>query len=136
MCYNKRGDRMKELINVNYKAIFKYPDHKETIIYNEIGTYSAEENKISILFDTKDQHIEIHVMEDVVYLKNNNTTLKLVKDRKIGNEYQSAYGTVALQTKLVTLSQEDTIKIKYQLFDQVELLSEVYLLITIKALEN
>lgn len=136
MCYNKRGDRMKELINVNYKAIFKYPDHKETITYNEIGTFTTIEDKISILFDVEDQHLEIHIVADTVYLKNNNTTLKLIKDKKIRNEYQSAYGTMELQTKLVTFEQGETIKIKYQLFDQMELLNEVYLLITVKKLEN
>lgn len=127
---------MKEIININYKAIFKYQSHKETIVYNEKGTYIEEKDKKSIVFDTKDQHIEIHLLDTIIFLQNNHTKLKLEKDKKINNTYQSAYGNIELQTKLLTLEHRETIKIKYQLLDKDEVLSEVYLLITIKKLEN
>lgn len=127
---------MKEIININYKAIFKYQAHKETILYNEKGTYVEENNKKSIIFDTKEQHLEIHLLEKTIFLQNNHTKLRLEKDKKIRNTYQSEYGTMELITKLVTFENKETIKIKYQLFDQEELLSEVYILITIKKMEN
>lgn len=127
---------MKERINVNYKAIFKYPEHKETILYNELGTYTVEDGKKSIIFDTKDQHLEIHLLQETIFLQNNHTKLKLIKDKKVMNAYQSEYGTMDLITKLVTFENKEVIKIKYQLFDQEELLNEVYILITIKKLEK
>ena len=33
------GDRMKKKIKVNYKSIFKYDDHHETVQFKSDGTY-------------------------------------------------------------------------------------------------
>lgn len=127
---------MKEAIYVNYKAIFKYPEHKETISYKERGYFQNIDNTKSIVFDSGENHIEIHIKQHEVQLKNNYTTIRLVKERKIINQYQSEYGMMELITKLILLEDGDTIKIKYQLFDHQTMISEVYILITMKVLDS
>lgn len=127
---------MKEAIYVNYKAIFKYPEHKETISYKEKGYFQHVNNTKIITFDSEQDHIEIHLSKQEVHLKNNHTTIRLVKDRKILNQYQSEYGVMELITKLILLEDGNTIKIKYQLFDYQSMISEVYILITTKALDS
>lgn len=127
---------MKEAIHVNYKAIFKYPEHKESISYKEKGYFQQTNTTKSIIFDSKQDHIEIHIKQQEVHLKNNHTTLRLVKDHKITNQYQSAYGMMELITKLILLEDGNTIKIKYQLFDHQAMISEVYILITMKVLDS
>lgn len=127
---------MKSIIQVNYKAIFKYIEHKESISYQEVGYLEKCDEKKKIMFDNQQEHIEIHIHNQEVILKNNHTKLRLVQDKKIKNRYQSEYGEMEIFTKLILFEDGNTIKIKYQLFDQVALLSEVYVLITVKVLEN
>ena len=46
------GDRMKKNIKVNYKSIFKYDDHHETVQFKSDGTYEKVLIKKDLSFIT------------------------------------------------------------------------------------
>lgn len=43
------GDRMKKNIKVNYKSIFKYDDHHETVQFKSDGIYEKDLIKKNLL---------------------------------------------------------------------------------------
>ena len=43
------GDRMKKNIKVNYKSIFKYDDHHETVQFKSDGIYEKDLIKRNLL---------------------------------------------------------------------------------------
>ena len=49
LCYNMHGDRMKKNIKVNYKSIFKYDDHHETVQFKSDGIYRKGFDKENLL---------------------------------------------------------------------------------------
>ena len=53
------GDRMKKNIKVNYKSIFKYDDHHETVQFKSDGIYEKGFDKEKFTFYNNDQKIEI-----------------------------------------------------------------------------
>ncbi len=126
---------MKEIVKVNYKAIFKYPEHSETMTYQEVGEYINDTYQ-QVTFCSGDMHFLIKVEGDTVLLKNNNTRLRLVMDKVVENEYHSPYGTMMLTTKLIGLQNDSTIKINYILLDGKEELTKVYILIRLTKLDN
>lgn len=127
---------MNKIIMINYKSIFKYEDGKEAITYNEVGSLIEQNNHKIINFSSNEINVSIDISDNQIILKNNNSTLKLVKDKDILNDYYTEYGMVKLRTRLISFEEKDSIKIKYQLFDQSALISDIYILIRIKELEN
>ena len=59
LCYNMHGDRMKKNIKVNYKSIFKYDDHHETVQFKSDGIYEKGFDKEKFTFYNNDQKIEL-----------------------------------------------------------------------------
>ena len=49
------GDRMKKNIKVNYKSIFKYDDHHETVQFKSDGIYEKGFDKEKFTFYNNDQ---------------------------------------------------------------------------------
>ncbi len=126
---------MKETVKVKYKAIFKYPEHSEVMDYQGIGELITNQGK-QLIFTSEKQKFNIKIVDDVVFLQNNNTNLKLQKDTEILNTYNSPYGTLQLTTKLMQLQYEGAIKINYTLLEGEEPLCQVYILINLTTLEN
>ena len=92
------GDRMKKNIKVNYKSIFKYDDHHETVQFKSDGIYEK------------------------------GSLLNLSYHRKIGNHYHTDYGMIELFTELITMEHDRYLKVKYILSDEHQQLSEVYVM--------
>ena len=110
------GDRMKKKIKVNYKSIFKYDDHHETVQFKSDGTYN------------NNQKIEIVLKGNEMTLVNGPSLLNLSHHRKIGNHYHTEYGMIELFTELITMEHDRYLKVKYILSDGHQQLSEVYLM--------
>ena len=96
------GDRMKKNIKVNYKSIFKYDDHHETVQFKSDGIYEKGFDKEKFTFYNNDQKIEIH--------------------------YHTDYGMIELFTELITMEHDRYLKVKYILSDGYQQLSEVYVM--------
>jgi uncharacterized beta-barrel protein YwiB (DUF1934 family) len=135
MCYNKQGDVMKKVIRIKYDSIFKYEKHKEKIQYREIGTYEKLEEKTIISFFNKDTKMEVHIEGDTIRLLHNQSQLKLIKGKRVNNKYLTAYGDIYIDTLMESFENNGNIKIKYQLLEQEEVISEVYILIQIQPVE-
>ena len=85
------GDRMKKKIKVNYKSIFKYDDHHETVQFKSDGTYEKGFDKERFVFYNNNQKIEIVLKGNEMTLVNGPSLLNLSHHRKIGNHYHTEY---------------------------------------------
>lgn len=129
------GDKMKKTIQLNYKSIFKYDDHHETVKYQSKGTYVKDDKKERITFYQNDKKIEITMKGNDVLLVNGNAMLNLSYHRRVFNYYQTPYGLIELYTELVTLEHERNIKLIYMFYDGKQKISEVYVLINYEFME-
>lgn len=129
------GDRMKRIIKVNYRSIFKYNDHQETVKYSGVGQLEIFGDKKVISYQDEN-NIKIELKDDEIRLHNGNSILRLVRNREILNKYQTPYGVIDLKTRLISYDSGNNIKIKYLLYDGNNLISEVYIMLNYLILEN
>ena len=127
---------MEQVIKINYRSVFKYEDHNESVDYHEVGTLNTLDEGRVISFSHDGNHMEIGLYDSYISLRNGKANLKLVQDRRILNQYVTDYGIMDLTTKLVSQDTNNGVKIKYQLYDGGTLMSEVYVLVTYVILEN
>lgn len=127
---------MKKAIQLNYKSIFKYDDHHETVQYKAQGIYFKNDKIERISFFQDDTKIEITIKGNDVLLINGSSMLNLSYHRKVFNQYQTPYGFVELYTELFTLEHERNIKLIYMLYDGKQKISEVYVLVNYDFMES
>ena len=119
---------MKKVIKVKYRNIFKYDDYQEVIKFDEKG-YLEENGDHKIISFMGDQLIKVEI-------KTNEIILHKVSKRDILNQYQTDYGLVSLKTRLIHYEIGNTVKIKYELYDGLNLISQVYMMLSYVILEN
>lgn len=135
LCYNMHGDIMKKVIKVKYRNIFKYEDYQETIKFDQKG-YLEESEDCKIISFMGDQLVTIELKTSEIVLHNGNSILRLVSGRDILNQYQTDYGVISLKTRLINYEIGNTVKIKYELYDGLNLISQVYMMLSYVILEN
>lgn len=126
---------MKKLIKLNYHSVFKYENDKESFKYSGAAFLEELGDKTIISYEDKNK-IKFILKKDEVFLYNDTSVLHLHKNRVILNHYQTEYGILKLQTRLISYENDNTIKIKYALYDDMNLISEVYILLNYQILEN
>lgn len=126
---------MKKLIKLNYHSVFKYENDKESFKYSGVAFLEELGDKTIISYEDKNK-IKFILKKDEVFLYNDTSVLHLHKNRVILNHYQTEYGVLKLQTRLINYENDNTIKIKYALYDEMNLISEVYILLNYQILEN
>lgn len=126
---------MKKLIKLNYHSVFKYENDKESFKYNGAAFLEELDDKMIISYEDKTK-IKFILKKDEVFLHNDASVLHLHKNRVILNHYQTEYGILKLQTRLINYEYDNTIKIKYALYDGMNLISEVYIVLNYQILEN
>lgn len=129
------GEIMKKA-QIRYKSIFKYDDHQETINYHVKGFYEENAYLKKISFINEGKKIELIIQKQMITLINGNAKLLLKYQEKINNLYQTPYGEMEIITELITFHDFGNIKLKYRLYDNQEIISEVYLLVDYQLLEN
>ena len=117
---------MKKLIKLNYHSVFKYENDKESFKYNGAAFLEELDDKTIISYEDKTK-IKFILKKDEVFLHNDASVLHLHKNRVILNHYQ---------TRLINYEYDNTIKIKYALYDGMNLISEVYIVLNYQILEN
>lgn len=132
LCYNMHGDIMKKQITVQYKSIFKYEDHQETMKCQGIGEIEQTPQLTVISFQDQDQIIQIELHEEHVILKHGMSKLKLVKNKKVMNHYATDYGMIELTSLLHMIDTKNGIKMKYTNYDHQHVINEAYVLLTYK----
>lgn len=123
---------MKRLIKLNYHSVFKYEHDQESFKYNDVAYLEEKDERTVISFD----QVKIVLKDNEVILHNANGILRLKQGSEILNHYQVPYGTLELKARLISYETGDSIKIKYELYDGINLLSRVYILIKYQILEN
>ena len=126
---------MKKLIKLNYRSVFKYENDKESFEDNGAAFLEELDDKTIISYEDKTK-IKFILKKDEVFLHNDASVLHLHKNRVILNHYQTEYGILKLQTRLIYYEYDNTIKIKYALYDGMNLISEVYIVLNYQILEN
>ena len=129
------GDIMKKLIKIKYRNIFKYEDHQEVIKFDENG-YLEEFNGYKAISFVKDRQIKIEIKTNEIVLHNGKGILHLVLNEDVLNDYQTDYGVISLKTRLIHYEAGNTIKIKYELYEGLNLVSQVYMMISYSVLES
>lgn len=126
---------MKKTIKLNYRSIFKYEDHQETVKYDGLG-YLENGFEQDVISYQDEKMIKLILKKNEIDLYNGVSALKLIKNKDILNHYQTDYGVIELKTRLISYEKGKTIKIKYELYDGVHLISQVYILLSYIVLEN
>lgn len=129
------GDIMKKLIRIKYRNVFKYDDHQEIIKFDENG-YLEEFNSHKVISFMGDRLIKIELKTNEIVLHNGSSVLHLVLNQDVLNQYQTDYGLISLKTRLIRCEVGNTIKIKYELYDDFNLISQVYLMLSYVIMEN
>lgn len=129
------GDIMKKVIKVKYRSIFKYENHQEVIKFDEKGYLEENENHQVISF-INDKLIKVEIKKDEIVLYHGTSVLRLVLGEDILNDYATEYGVFSLKTRLIHYELGNTIKIKYELYDGDNLISQVYMMLSYLILEN
>ena len=115
---------------IHYKAIFVQDGQKDVVEYKEKGTYEiGDKHCISFVHDG----IKIKITYDDIHveLKQGSSVLLLNRDHDVWNDYQLMYGTVTLRVKVCHLEvMDDSLKLKYELYDLNGLISSVYIIVT------
>ncbi|WP_285945954.1 DUF1934 domain-containing protein, partial [Thomasclavelia cocleata] len=83
-----------------------------------------------------DKLIRIEIKTNEIILYNGNSILRLISGRDVLNQYQTDYGEISLKTRLIYYEIGNTIKIKYELYDGPNLISQVYMMLSYMILEN
>ena len=133
-----------DLVNVNgglkTNAIPRECDAVIAIDTKDIDQLKAELAKIESIFKHEyripDPDVKIELSENEVKLHNGASVLHLVRDRDILNQYETPYGAIALKTRLISYDTGDNVKIKYELYDGTNLISQVYVMLNYLILEN
>lgn len=127
---------MKQTVQIKYRSVFQYENQKETIKYNQSGYLIHELNHKILRFFVDNTLIEIDISNQIVFT-HGKSKLILRENEMVKNLYQSEYGMIPLNTKLLLYQdQGDCWKIKYQLYDGTDIISTVYLLIQMIKMEN
>lgn len=117
---------------IKYKTIFKQDGHTETLEHQGEAKVKYGDT-MHIAFHMNEDDVHIKSCENEVELINGDSKLKLVKDNIVSNEYVIPYGTTLIRTKLVSLQvSEDVFKMKYELYDQEDLIMSTYMMIKLK----
>ena len=115
---------------INYKSIFVTDGQKDSMQFKTVGEY-IESDKTFIRFEHDDLRMQIAYKNSDIYLKNNNSMLHLNSEVMIENDYNLAYGSVVLVTKVLLFeADENHLKLKYELYQADTLVSTVYILMT------
>lgn len=126
---------MKKLIRIKYRNIFKYDDHQEVVKLDKNG-YLEEFDDYKVISFIGDKPIKIEIKTNEVVLHNGISVLDLVLNKDVLNKYQTDYGMISLKTRLIHYEVGNTVKIKYELYDGINLISCVYMMISYSILEN
>ena len=115
---------------INYKSIFVTDGDKDSMQFKTVGDYSVND-KTHIRLQHEDLRMQIAYKNSDIYLKNNNSMLHLNSEIMVENNYNLAYGSVVLVTKVLLFEADDNhLKLKYELYQADTLVSTVYILMT------
>lgn len=120
---------MYKIVKIKYRSVMVSGDCKESVDHYVNGTIHHNDGCEHIFFTSKEGvNFEFVLTDHELTLKQNQSELKLHKENIISNMYTTPYGQLALNTKLLLLEKKDNfIKIKYELYQEQECISKIYM---------
>lgn len=117
---------------IRYHAIFKTDDQKDHIQYDVKADYHKGKKTV-LSFQAEGHQIKISYDAYQIDLQNDQSHLHLDIRKDVLNHYQIAYGMIIVRIRtLLFEGTDDHIQLKYEIYEQDELLTTVYLFITMK----
>ncbi|MDD8048655.1 MAG: DUF1934 domain-containing protein [Thomasclavelia sp.] len=123
-------------IKLTYHSVFKYPDHNESVKFSSEGYKEENDDYMEFRIKHQEYNIKISIKDDEIILNNNGSILKLKENELIENDYETEYGIMNITTCLLINDHQDSLRIKYQLLDGDKILSNAYLSLNYKIMEN
>lgn len=115
---------------ISYECLLINGDVKEKVQYKELGDHFESKGIHHIAFEVKGNPIHIQYDEKHVHLVNGQSVLHFNKDLRVPNSYALPYGTIELNTRIVSLKyREGSLKFVYELYDQDHLVTKAYMMV-------
>lgn len=113
-----------------YKSVINHGSFKESVSYEEKGTYHYEQGNHVVKFVSNGEKFEIHYNDHHVSLKHGQSNLFLSTFEEIENDYVTQYGVMHLTTRVLKLeSAENKLSLIYELVVEGEVVSTVYIML-------
>lgn len=113
-----------------YKSVINHGSFKESVSYEEKGTYHYDQGNHVVKFVSNGEKFEISYNDHHVSLKHGQSNLFLSTFEEIENNYVTQYGVMHLTTRVLKLeSAENKLSLIYELVVQGEVVSTVYIML-------
>ena len=113
-----------------YKSVINHGSFKESVSYEEKGTYHYDQGNHVVKFVSNGEKFEISYNDYHVSLKHGQSNLFLSTVEEIENDYVTQYGVMHLTTRVLKLeSAENKLSLIYELVVQGEVVSTVYIML-------
>lgn len=121
--------KMYRIVKVKYHSIMINDDQKESVSFDANGTLYKNDKGNHLFFKSKeDIEFEISYTDTKLTLRQNNSILKFDINEILTNRYHTTYGDFLFEAKLLLLKHsEDGLKIKYELYQNNECVSKIYM---------
>lgn len=122
---------------IYYRCVFDYGSHKDSISYQELGSYERENRDHLVRFHTKDGAMVLRYNDEEVYLTHDDSHLMFAVNQMIENEYKTGQGGIPLKTEVQSIDgNEDRLKFIYSLYQGENLVSHVYMMVRMEDLDE
>ncbi|WP_249029153.1 DUF1934 domain-containing protein [Tannockella kyphosi] len=127
---------MIKFVKVKYKAIFHYEGQEPSTVYYK-GQGEFDDQAIEVSFNDENYgNIKIHIKEEEVVLTTGKAFVVL-RDEIVENIYNTPYGAIVLNTRLLLVEyNEKTIKLKYEVLQEKEVIGNVFILVNMLEVDN
>lgn len=122
---------------IYYHCVFDYGTHKDSLSYQELGSYEQQSHDHLVRFHTKDGAMQLRYNDEEVYLTHGDSHLMFALNQMIENVYQTEQGSIPLKTEIQSLDgNEERLKFIYSLYQGDNLISHVYMMVRMENLDE
>ena len=121
---------------IYYRCVFDYGSHKDSISYEELGSYDWQNDHHVIRFSTQDGVMVLKYNDEEVFLTHDASHLMFAINQLIENEYQSDQGSIPLKTEIQSLDgDEHRLKLIYMLYQGDQIVTHAYMMVRMEDLD-
>ncbi len=122
---------MYKIKKIKFQSITKNGEDSSKTEFTTQGTMDEDGDRQIIYFSYSSINFEITVDKNQLVLKQNDSIMTMKLEEACFNLYQTQYGYIPLDCRLTRLAKKDTgLQIRYELYNDEELLSKVYMMLT------
>lgn len=122
---------------IYYRCVFDYGSHKDSVHYEELGSYDRQNDYHVVRFSCKDGAMMLKYNDEEVFLTHDASHLMFAMNQMIENEYQAVQGSIPLKTSIESLDgNERRLKFVYTLYQGDQLVSHAYMMVRMEDLDE